>query len=91
MNKRHTETVWGKDQIPFYDDGTLNDESGNRVAMGVINTSSTPSTIYSFGYPESLKVLGKLIGKHGVNTDSLVICNTSRKALGIVDSLRNGK
>lgn len=88
MNKRQTETVWGKDQIPFYDDGTSYDVSQNRVAMGVINTSTNPSTIYSFGYPDSLKVLGKLIGKHGVNTDSLVICNTSRKTLGIVDSLR---
>ena len=82
-----TNSAFGNNQLGYFDDGTVDIECGRRLAMGVIDVSTTPSTVYSFGYPDSLPVLGKLIGENGVTHASRVINNTSRKTIGVIEQL----
>lgn len=80
-------STFGNNQLGYFDDGTVAIDCGRRIAMGVIDVSTTPSTVYSFGYPDSLTVLGKLIGDNGVTHASRVINNTSRKTIGTIEQL----
>jgi hypothetical protein len=80
-------STFGNYQLGYFDDGAVAIECGRRIAMGVIDLSTTPSTVYSFGYPDSLTVLGKLVGENGVTHASRVINNTSRKTIGTIEEL----
>jgi len=80
-------SAFGDNQLGYFDDGSVDIDCGRRIAMGVIDVSTTPSTVYSFGYPDSLPVLGKLIGENGVTHASCVIDNTSRKTIGSIEQL----
>lgn len=77
-------SIWGKDQLAFFLDGSFSDTVDHRVAHGLVNYSTTPSTVYVFTYDGREKAVQNIIGKHGVTCDSVVIDNSSRKDLGSV-------
>lgn len=78
--------IWAG-QTPYFADGSFEDSTGHQVAMGLIDTKTTPSDVYSFGYKHSLLALKKLVGHHGVTDESVVIDNFSRRKLGTVGQL----
>ncbi len=81
------ETIWGKDQQPFYADGSLDDQTGSAVAMGVVNIASSPSVIYTFGYDGGYRYLKPLLGQLDVTEKSRVIDNASQRTRGTYGSV----
>ena len=81
-------TVWGKNQLGFLLNGETTGTTGvgKTVPQGIVNTSTTPSTVYTFGYAEQKEAILNLIGNSGVTADSVVIDNNSQKKLGTVSS-----
>lgn len=77
-----TESIWGKDQLGFFLDGTVSDKVGSRVAEGIVNYSTNPSTVWVFGYQGRIQAVKNLIGEHGVTNESKVFDNTTREYLG---------
>ena len=75
-------SVWGKDQLGFYENGDIMECTGEKVALGVVNTSTQPSTVYVLGYDGQQQAVKNLIGKVGVTSKSVVIDNCSQKKLG---------
>ncbi|MEF1340599.1 hypothetical protein REH81_28195 [Vibrio rotiferianus] len=79
-------TVWGKNQLGFLVNGETTETTGvgKPVPQGIVNTSTTPNTVYTFGYAEQKEAILNLIGNSGVTADSVVIDNNSQKKLGTV-------
>ena len=76
-------SVWGKDQLGFFQNGETSELAGEgKVAHGIVNSSTQPSSIYVFGYKGQQQAVKNLIGKVGVTSESVVIDNTSQKKLG---------
>jgi hypothetical protein len=75
--------IWAG-HIPYFDDGSFSDNAGHRVAMGLIDVKTVPSSVYSFGYYHSLAVVKSIVGHHGITPESMVIDNTSRRKIGTV-------
>lgn len=77
-------SIWGNDQLAFFMDGSFSETVDHRIAHGLVNYSTTPSTVYVFNYDGRKKAVVNIIGKHGVTCDSVVIDNCSRKNFGTV-------
>ena len=75
--------IWAG-HIPYFDDGSFSDNTGHRVAMGLIDIKTVPSSVYSFGYCFSLAILKSLVGHHGVTLESKVIDNASQRDIGTI-------
>jgi len=81
------EPIWGNHQVAFFQDGSTSTTSDSKVAMGLINHQKKPSTVYLFGYELPKISLSRILGKHGVTTESEVINNTTQSILGNVSAL----